>query len=215
MEEKIAIRCKTKDEWDRARKKSGSKVPLSFEDVMGFTSGVVPVLGTNSPHSWNRDDGYFEKLSYTIISAADYLKEGEVEEFKPGDSVKFVKGGLCGIEETEWWKSERLILGNTYEIYEISDKGNPKVAKGGLWHHKDHFELTNKQNKPKSKENKMNTSIEKVFADDKVREGNLVQKYFGAEIAEDFTGELILEQHKQAYLAEAKSREKIAKAADK
>lgn len=65
-------------------------------------------------------------------------------------------------------------------------------------------------NKPNKENSKMNKSISKVLKKNTMEEGELVNKWFGDEIAENFTGQLILEDYKELYLAEANRREEEA-----
>lgn len=51
----------------------------------------------------------------------------------------------------------------------------------------------------------MNKSIVALY--DKTADAVLVDKHFGKEIAETFTGQIILSANKEAYLTEAKRRE--------
>ena len=210
MEEKIAVLCKTKDEWERVVFKLK---PVGHYPWSDLTLDVC--ISTD-------DSGYGsirlqEEDGYKIISAAEYLNEGgkDVSEFKVGDEVRFVKGGLCGDEHTKWWVNEGLILGNTYKIYTVSDKGNPKVTKGGLWHNKEHFELINNINKTQTtKENNMelNSSIRTVLVEENGATFETVEKFqkvFGSEIAENFTGAMILRKNMKTYSDEIKRLDDI------
>ena len=211
MEEKIAVQCKTEKEWNMVK---GKKLTVTG----WFKGGGNRCISVGKQIDGDCGQGYedwYIKNDYTIISAADYLKEGEVEEFKVGDEVEFIKGGLCGCEDKEWWRREELLLGKTYTIYQLSDKGNPKVIQGGFWHNKGHFELANKSTKSKTtKENNMNinSSIRKVFIEEDKAVFDLVekmQKVFGGEIAENFTGAMILRDNKKQYTDEIKRLDDI------
>ena len=61
----------------------------------------------------------------------------------------------------------------------------------------------------KLEEKTMNKSIVAVY--EKTVDAVLVDKHFGREIQQTFTGELLLRQNKDAYLAEANKREELAK----
>jgi hypothetical protein len=58
-----------------------------------------------------------------------------------------------------------------------------------------------------------NKTIEELFAENQSKDEKLMQKHFGREIQESFTGKLLLEQNKAAYLEEARSRENAEKEA--
>jgi hypothetical protein len=65
--------------------------------------------------------------------------------------------------------------------------------------------------KQKRGEDTMNKTIEKIFAKKPSEDEKLMQKYFGKEIPDNFTGELILEERKLEYLQEAKRLEAAEK----
>ena len=150
MEEKIAVHCKSKKEWHDVEEES-------------FRRGISWTLGPEHKIWWSLDKclivsgrclshadiRFCKSEGCTIISAQEYLQEGEIEEFKVGDKVEFIKGDMCGNEAKEWWRSEDLKLGNIYTISRVSDKGNFKVKSGGLWHNKGHFKIANSATKPK------------------------------------------------------------------
>jgi hypothetical protein len=62
--------------------------------------------------------------------------------------------------------------------------------------------------KPRLEEKKMNKNIATVY--EKTADAVLVDKYLGHEISGSFTGLLILQANKEAYLAEAKARQEKA-----
>jgi hypothetical protein len=207
VNEKIAVHCRTKEEWDRVmatipKTRHGTFTWCTTYPCIGLVNMKNPeTIGTQS-RKWYSNRGH------TIISAAEYLNEGgkDVSEFKVGDRVECINSGKIG----GYSAPSNLTLGSVYtikeiigvflELNELGDTATPR---------KERFKLANKTQT--TKENKMNKSIESVFAEDKVKDGNLVQRYFGTEIAENFTGEFTLAAHKEAYLKEAKKREKADK----
>lgn len=130
-----------------------------------------------------------------------------MKEFKVGDRLECIAEKGVG-------PSYDLILGDIYIVRKVFDDGCIGISGTSGGYHGHRFKLANSATKPKAtKENNMNTSIESVFEKDTVKDGNLVQKHFGSEIAEDFTGALNLQLHKENYLTEAKRREKAEKEA--
>ena len=91
MEDKIAVHCKTEEEWNRVVSKLGPKLTGSYPWKSSRSDACISTDG-----SGYGGIGLQTEEGYTIISAADYLKEGEVEEFKKGDRVELteVKGSL-------------------------------------------------------------------------------------------------------------------------
>jgi hypothetical protein len=60
--------------------------------------------------------------------------------FKVGDTVRFIKGGLCGDEIEEWWNKDGLMMGHKYTVEYILH-GNICLYGRRYIHHTDHFEL--------------------------------------------------------------------------
>ena len=188
MEGQIAVQCDTQKEWEAVRLKAGLALnfPLPKDDTVSITIGGSCAGGWGSVK-------YNESIGYKTISAADYLKEGEID----------MQGSLV-----------------TGDIYTLSHIGNPFISveeiKGGNnTYSKERFKLVGKQDKPKTtKENNMNinSSIRTVFAEEDKAPFDLVEKMqnvFGGEIKEDFTGAMILRNNKEEYLAEIKRLDDI------
>ena len=67
----------------------------------------------------------------------------------------------------------------------------------------------------KTKENKMNETIRKVFKGDTLELAEKMEENFGCEVTEDFTGELILATFRSKYIEEIVRREEEAKKEEK
>jgi hypothetical protein len=207
VEDKIAVLLNSESEWDKVF----AAIPEDRRGTFRW-SNSYPCMGLYQEKNPNQigtqTESYYRQKGYKIISAAEYLNEGgkDVSEFKVGDRVECINSGKIG----GYSAPSNLTLGSVYtikeiigvflELNELGDTATPR---------KERFKLANKTQT--TKENKMNKSIESVFAEDKVKDGNLVQRYFGTEIAENFTGEFTLAAHKEAYLKEARKREKADK----
>ena len=209
MKEKIAVQCNTQKEWESVRLKAGLELsyPLPKEE-----DAVSITIGGSYSGGWCSVE-YNESIGYKTISAADYLKEGEVEEFKVGDEVECVD------------ESDRTIVqkGVIYTITEIFDNGKIEISGFTNRSHEamdyrwglERFKLAGSATKPKTtKENNMNinSSIRTVFVEEGGADFALVEKLqanFGAEIDENFTGLINLRINKELYTDEIKRLDDI------
>ena len=220
MGKKIAVHCPTRELWNKVQIKafsSGKEWSSCGKKMLDFwfddAEETCINMYTGCLERHNR--GYYRGEGYTIISAAGYLKEGEVEEFKVGDKVECVD------------ESDGTIVqkGDVYTITGILDNG--KIEISGFKHSSnetmdyrwgaERFKLANSATKTKTKtikENnmKINSSVRTVFAEEDKAPFDLVEKMqnvFGGEIKEDFTGAMILRNNKEEYLAEIKRLDDI------
>ena len=210
MGKKIAVHCPTRELWNKVQIKAFSsgkewssygKKTLDFWHDDAEETCINMYSGCLERH--NR--GYYSGKGYTIISAADYLKEGEVEEFKVGDRVRYTGNGMVG----HFQKNEIYTVSRSWSKYLRVSELEARNADHSEY--KSNFiKLTNK-----SKENKdmnINSSIRTVFVEEDKADFDLVekmQKIFGGEIKEDFTGAMILRNNKEEYLAEIKRLDDI------
>jgi hypothetical protein len=191
VEDKIAVRCENEKEWNEVQEKA-------FE---------------NGKYWWNGEakDYDITEYGYTIISAQEYLSEGgkDVSEFKVGDRVE------CITSETY----NQLKIGNIYTVSYIDEKYlglKEHEAEDGEWPI-EWFKLIGKKKKVKTqttKENNMNinSSIRTVLVEENKETFETVEKFqkvFGAEIAENFTGAMILRKNIKAYNDEIKRLDDI------
>ena len=209
MKEKIAVYCKTKEEFNKIRGSKCCAWETMIRNYPFYEKDGVYVSTYGGGNFCHKE--WFVELGYTLISAADYLKEGEMEEFKKGDKVECISSD-GGIE-----------IGNIYTVKSTYSGGTGlpciKLQEDGfeyIGYLVSKFRLSTKQNKPKTtKENNnmnINSSIRTVFVEEDKATFDLVekmQKVFGGEIAENFTGAMILRNNKEEYLAEIKRLDDI------
>ena len=139
--------------------------------------------------------------------------------FKEGDFVKFVNGGMLGSETKHWWELDGLVLGRTYEVASggnvIRIRGTPKEC----YHDAGHFVLVSSPSKTKedskgesvmnnTKSVAVNDSVGEVLGEKSYNTVMLVNKWFGEEIPNNFTGKMLLEDKKDKFIKEAEDREK-------
>ena len=188
MSEKIAVHCKTEELFDKVRMKAN----IGDGHRWGmFRSESCINLGVGS-----QSVRWYQDADFTIISAEEYLKEGEVE-FKVGDRVRCIDSSGLDIH-----------IAGTYIIHDIKFKpteiglsleGCPKDN----YYKSCRFEVVNSQTKPK-KENTMNKNI--VVAFPKTDDAVLVEEQLGSEIKEGFINGLVIKQYAKEILTEAKNR---------
>lgn len=212
MGKKIAVHCPTRELWNKVQIKAFSsgkewsscgKKTLDFWHDDAEETCINMYSGCLERH--NR--GYYSGKGYTIISAADYLKEGEVEEFKVGDRVECIEDG----------NKSTIKNGMIYTVldtYESCGDSFIRVTPSGEGVYMERFKLAGSTTKPKLKENNMNinSSIRTVFVEEDKADFDLVekmQKVFGGEIAENFTGAMILRDNKDKYTDEIKRLDDI------
>ena len=125
-------------------------------------------------------------------------------EFKVGDRVEYIERGTS------------LKYGETYTVSgnHNSEDGITLEGHGKDWWFSSRFKKAN-DTKTLKEENVMNAAISKIFKKDPLELAELVEKHFGGEVTQDFTGELVLEANKPKYIAEAEKREKEEKEAAK
>lgn len=191
MSEKIAVHCKTREEWDSVQKKAVSggilwcdKVKYSDtwstygdDSCIAFTAQGMKF----SPSRFYKEDGY------TIISAQEYLKEGGGEEFKVGDRVELVmdsghleEGGMGTIEVIE-----DPSIGVTWDKYSIYNHNLGRRCKEGhgFWVRPKDVKHVNKQKEETEMSITINSTVAKVFKDIKTAE--MVTRHVGSEYPED------------------------------
>ena len=111
-----------------------------------------------------------------------------------GDSRKLSYGSTYTIDETRHDISGELEL----HFQELS---------GRNWYRADRFQMVNLNNNNQLGGDTMNPTIRTVFAADSLELAEKVNQHFGNEIANTFTGELILRANKDAYVKEIARRE--------
>ena len=200
MEDKIAVHCKAEKDWDKI--------------VAGFTNnkGEYPWKSYGTDSCLNIEEevfcgkSYYEEEGYTIISAAEYLNEGgkDVSEFKKGTKVEILK-----------IQDDRDEVGNVAEV--IMDHGDGAVTvkfeDGSSWYYSEgKVKLTTKTQTTKENNMELNSSIRTVLVEENGATFETVEKFqkvFGSEIAENFTGAMILRKNIKTYNDEIKRLDDI------
>lgn len=197
----IFVKCPTRDIWD--------KVSIKMDSSMSFrkNAGLYPKEGT-----WS-DLQYAIRQGYTIITAEEYLEEVKDEVRKFGWGI--FQGKVIPREIVESDNPKRIYCQHI-NCLEVSCGSCIKQSTGKTSNIYKKYLGQKTTNKPTTtKEEVMNTIIEEVFKDDTSTDEKLMQKHFGAEIADNFTGKLLLKANKEAYLSEAGKREDAEKEAAK
>ena len=204
MEEKIAVHCKTEDEWNGVvselkLNKSGYK----WGDSCGTTCISTDGSGYGSI-SIQEEDGY------KIISAADYLKEGDVSEFKVGDrveskeSINHIKKGQRG---TIMHTGDRDLAYVDWDIkHECNNISCPYTRKNHGYNvdfHKIKLIVTQTTKENDMKENNINKNVQAVFSNKSGEELLLVDKHYDR----DMMDRILMETHKVAILKACKAAE--------
>ena len=269
--EKIAVLIKCESDWDKVF----ATIPENRRGTFTW-SRSYPCMGLHQRDNPNKigsqTESYYRDAGYTMISAADYLKEGEVEEFKVGDRVKCIDesdgsivqlGKVYAVTKRCGYDNDRIgITGFKNPIDESMNHDwamnrfkltyKPKTTKENkttsipddeyFEKHKDELcesckdlhnvnnshpnslcegrfcnEMldTHKHDNPNEEESNnmnINSSIRKVFVEEDKAGFDIVekmQKVFGGEIVEDFTGAMILRNNKPEYIAEIKRLDDI------
>jgi hypothetical protein len=148
---------------------------------------------------------------YKIISAVEYLKEGEDVKFKVGDKVKCISTtNSCFLQ-----------IDNTYTVSELLSKGGCRI-KEAMEDHPGHeyntgiiqLALINTK-KEESNMSDVNKTVKEVFGKETGDDMMLVDKYYGNCFGNNLL-ELLAKKYKKDILADAIQRDKDEKAeADK
>jgi hypothetical protein len=213
MSKKIVVRCKTREEWKTVCAKEGD-IALSSIYVEG---NLINPKGRSSSHC---EEEYFIAQGYDIITYQEYLKEGGDEvKFKVGDKVKILNGEDTDPPNVAWVNDMSQYVGKTDIIEEICSDGGIRLEDIKWYWDKSWLTLANEEIKTKTikqEESEMNKSKSEVVINSVVvevfgKDGAtmlLVQKHFGSEIQDTFSGKLLASQNKDAFIGEAKKREK-------
>jgi hypothetical protein len=233
--DKIAVRCKTRAEWDKVQRKvfkTGMRWSTNPKPVLSenFASGIMIGLPDNVIHDrlTASSGDYYHANHYTIISAQEYLSEGgkdvnigdwdmgvsNVSEFKKGARVECIKP-INMIGKGDHGTICEIVEGTTCSMgveWDNNISGHDCVGTAkygyGYWMIPNQIKLISTKTQT-TKENNMNKNISDVF--DKTKEALLVEKYLGAQIGNNFIDGLILLDKKVEVLAEAKRLEKEEK----
>jgi hypothetical protein len=140
----------------------------------------------------------------------EYLNEGgkDVSEFKVGDRVKCIS--VSGV--TKRWNSDNIFVGVEYTLTHVFDDGKMGIDGFSQCVEKCDFKLTTKTQTTKENNMNINSSIRTVLVEENKETFETVEKFqkvFGAEIAENFTGAMILRKNIKAYNDEIKRLDDI------
>lgn len=86
--EKVAIQCKTQEEWDFVTKELGYKWEIAKFDIMGEDNCICT---SDKQHS---SVLYYTQRGYTILQASDFMP------LSPQDEIKELKARIATLEET-------------------------------------------------------------------------------------------------------------------
>ncbi|MCK5132422.1 MAG: hypothetical protein KAR40_09770 [Candidatus Sabulitectum sp.] len=114
--QRIAVHCKTQEEWDRVREKAGHISTFSMSDKE-FKDGVCITLHGG----WNRTP-YLEYAGYKIISAAEFLGEEKGYYYfdRPVTVTHPVTGEVTTLNtEADMNASIKKVYGNTRTSNEV------------------------------------------------------------------------------------------------
>lgn len=153
--EKIVVHCRTKEQWDKVR---GKHLGDWWDE--GRCVCIQDNCYTHSHIS------FFQKEGYKIISASEFLGKEE-PMFKVGD------------------EAEVIIAHNNYSVGAIKTiRSISRLDEGVVYVADNNGHIMNinkiklvKPSKATLKEEEMNTLLEKVLSESKVREGKLVEKH--------------------------------------
>lgn len=209
--EAIAVQCPTKELWDKVRKKIDPECSHSFTwSAWKENSCFKPDAMLNSCINICNEQGY------TIISAEEYLKEGE--GFKVGDRVKCIDiSFLDGVDISNYME-----LGGIYTIKAIFTREGccdrlklEEVESPTLTPNSNRFKLANKpkttnKEEAMSKDNNVNKAVQKVFGGKKYtgEQMLLVDKHLGGEIKTDTLSTMLLEDKADKILTVVNDMEK-------
>lgn len=179
---KIAVQCETADEWDAVVKKAGKA------DSVCTGKQVVSNYKTINKYCIMLDGRFNPKRScisdgYTIISAADYLKEGEVEEVDQEKLCEFCRDHYELPSDSVHFMCEGRFCEDALELY-LED--NPTIKKEN-----------------KMKNNDINKNVAAVFSNKSGEELLLVDKHY----SQDMMDRILMEIHKVAILKACKTAE--------
>lgn len=191
--QKIAVHCKTQEEWDRMRVKLFGRVDWKYDSKF-------PYFPTDASSHCASEAKDYTKNGYKIISAQEYLGEE--------------KSGLTN-HLVSHWKFDGID-----DYISVSDKGTIFRNEGSvtMWNRLlteeeiatlTGFILTN------TKEEDMNNVIAEVYKDKTYEEVVMVNKHFGNIVADNLFGHILLETHKDEVFAEAEAHKKEEEEANK
>jgi hypothetical protein len=197
---KVAVHCKTEEEWERVQKEAFGAIRCSTN----YFNGREKDYCINPSSTWG-GKSYYASDGYHIISAQEYLGEEEInqkggseveEKIKVGDKVL-----ITGIQDGEDFCGEELVVSISH------DGGSVTVKKpnGGSWFYETCNFKPIKQNKG---EDKMNKNIVAVF--EKTEEAVMVEDYLTDAIKE----RIFMEKNKPAILKACKEAKEAAEAKD-
>lgn len=199
MEDEIAVHCKNKEDWDEIV--DGFKKEKSLYLWKSYRGESCLDIKKEEHCS----KSYYERNGYTIISASEYLNEGgkDVSEFKRGDRVECVDpdGDLTSLQN-----------GYIYTIRDISGRSMYLHGIKGCSFTERYLKLATKTQTTKENNMELNSSIRTVLVEENGATFETVEKFqkvFGSEIAENFTGAMILRKNIKTYNDEIKRLEDI------
>lgn len=185
--QKIAVHCKTQEEWDRVcERMERSRYKSAWELYRNDGDGCINVDedGTFSPKK------YYEEEGFKIISAQEYLGE-EKGGHKPDAS-----GYLMSTHNEiggDWVKNNFQLRTDYSGTFGISRK----------------WIVIN------TKEEDMNNVIAEVYKDKTYEEVVMVNKYFGDKVADNHFGKILLETHEAEVFDRAEELKKEEEEANK
>lgn len=170
MEEKIAVHCKTEEEWDAVREKVKPGNPWEYD------SNLPCIRLPDGSYRNTRE--HFVDDDLTIIPASEYLKE---EEFKVGDRVECInidsmKGSTC----------KSLILGKVYSVTSVSRVWLSVEGAHGSPHKERFKKVSTNQPKTTKKEEEMNQIIKDVFEKESSEVAQVINDEYGDEVSNTF-----------------------------
>lgn len=208
MEEKIAVHCTTKGEWNKVQAKLNVTSPnwtpsnSCWDTYRERTCINILHLGFCSVR-------WYKARGYTIISAAEYLNEGgkDVKKLlKKGDEVEITQE--CDGHDSV---GKLLPLGSD----QLDSNGCTVVREDGTnWYYPStkYIIITTKENKMSLQ---INSIIRKVFKGAEFEQVEKMQEHFGSEIQENFSGEIFLKANKKKFEDEIIRRDEEAKRLEK
>jgi hypothetical protein len=201
LEEKIAIHCKSKEEWQAVEDEMFSLGNSWPSNGSARYQASYPYMFVGEYYGLQKGtESYLKEKGYKIITAEDYLKEG----FKVGDRVECVEG------------SKYITEGGIYTVIGENELGNIRIK--GIperGYFPERFKLANNQTKTiKQEEVEMNIgkSFIKVFKEDAELAANMSER-FGSQYGETERDLLALKRDKKELLAIVKAEEDAEKEA--
>ena len=174
----------------------------------------------------DRDDGFTNcRINFDNVEAQIVMLDCP-PPFKKGDFVKLRTGSTTTNGEVRLLHTDNITKGRTYIIDECTTQSHVRIrgTPMGHQHNTDNFVLVSSPSKTKednkgdsvmsenanTKSVAVNDTIMSVLEDESNKSVMLVNKWFGEEIPNNFSGKLLLEEKKDKYIEEAKNREKEA-----